>query len=112
MAEAFPNSEVIGVDIAPTQPKWVPSNLKFEIDDVQQDWTFEENSFDFIHLRYMHAAIGDWNKLYRQMYKALKPGGWFQHLEPNIELRPQNPTVPFPEDQYVKAVPYIACFSQ
>lgn len=91
MADKFPEAEVIGVDITPTQPGWVPPNLKFQLDDVQQDWTFEEESFDFIHVRYMHGALTDWPKLYDQMYKFLKPGGWFQHIEPNIELHADNP---------------------
>ncbi|KAM5373906.1 hypothetical protein ACJZ2D_006735 [Fusarium nematophilum] len=91
MADKFPSAEVIGVDIAPTQPSWVPPNLKFQIDDAQLDWTFEPKSFDFIHVRYMHGAFDDWPKLYRQMFKFLRPGGWFQHIEPNIHLRCENP---------------------
>ncbi len=59
----------------------------------ESDWTFRPESFDFIHVRYMHAAIGDWNKFYRQVYRFLKPGGWFQQIEPNIELHSDNPEV-------------------
>lgn len=90
MADEYPSAEVIGVDISPIQPSWVPPNLKFQIDDVQLDWTFDEDTFDFIHVRYMHGAIDDWGKLYRQMFHCLKPGGWFQHIEPDIHLRCQN----------------------
>ena len=99
MAETFPSAEIIGTDISPTQPSWIPPNLSFQIDDAQQDWTFEPNSFDFIHVRYMHAAIDDWPKFYRQMYRSLKPGGYFQHLEPDIELRCDDPAVPFGQDE-------------
>ncbi|WAO96647.1 Hypothetical protein NCS54_01432800 [Fusarium falciforme] len=91
MADKFPSAEVIGVDISPTQPSWTPPNVKFQIDDAQLDWTFEPASFDFIHVRYMHGAFDDWPKLYRQMFKFLKPGGWFQHIEPNIHLKCENP---------------------
>jgi hypothetical protein len=52
----------------------------------------------------MQAAIDDWPKFYRQMYQFLKPGGWFQHIEPNIELHCDNPDVPFDDDQYVKTI--------
>jgi len=48
MADAFPSAEVIGTDISPTQPSWVPPNLSFQIDDAQLDWTFKEEYFDFI----------------------------------------------------------------
>ncbi|KAF7555889.1 hypothetical protein G7Z17_g1826 [Cylindrodendrum hubeiense] len=91
MADKFPSAEVIGTDISPTQPAWVPPNLSFQIDDAQLDWTFEPESFDFIHVRYMHGAIDDWGKLYKQMFQFLKPGGWFQHIEPDIHLRCDNP---------------------
>ncbi|RSM03601.1 hypothetical protein CDV31_010398 [Fusarium ambrosium] len=91
MADKFPCAEVIGVDISPTQPSWTPPNVKFQIDDAQLDWTFEPASFDFIHVRYMHGAFDNWPKLYRQMFKFLKPGGWFQHIEPNIHLKCENP---------------------
>ncbi|KAH6867609.1 S-adenosyl-L-methionine-dependent methyltransferase [Thelonectria olida] len=64
-----------------------------EIDDAQLNWTFEPNSFDFIHVRFMHGAIDDWPRLYRQMYRCLKPGGWFRHMEPDIAARCGNPKV-------------------
>ena len=79
------------MDISPTQDTWVPPNLSFQIDDVQQDWTFPEASFDFIHVRYMHGALSDWPRFYEQMYKFLKPGGWFQHIEPCVQFHSQNP---------------------
>ncbi|KAI8722697.1 hypothetical protein NCS52_00414100 [Fusarium sp. LHS14.1] len=93
VADEYPSAEVIGTDISPTQPGWVPPNLSFQIDDAQLDWTFEPESFDFIHVRYMQGAIDDWPKFYRQMFQFLKPGGWFQHMEPDIELRSHNPDV-------------------
>ncbi|KAK3353957.1 S-adenosyl-L-methionine-dependent methyltransferase [Lasiosphaeria hispida] len=98
MADQFPSAKVIGTDISPTQPSWVPPNLSFQIEDAKLDWTFEPESFDFIHIRYLHGAISDWPRLYGQIYQFLKPGGWFQHIEPNIELRVDNPDVPFGED--------------
>lgn len=90
---------MIGTDISPTQPGWVPPNLSFQIDDAQLNWTFEPESFDFIHVRYMQGAIDDWPKFYRQMFQFLKPGGWFQHMEPDIELRSDNPDVKVDEKQ-------------
>ncbi|KAK5653287.1 hypothetical protein OQA88_9186 [Cercophora sp. LCS_1] len=102
MADVFPSATIIGTDISPTQPSWVPPNVKFEIEDANLDWTFPANSFDFIHVRYLHGAIGDWPKFYASVLTALKPGGWFQQCEPNIELRVDNPAVPFGEDHVFK----------
>ena len=83
----FPSANVIATDISCIQPGWVPPNLEFQIDDAQLNWTFREELFDFIHVRYLYGAIEDWPKLYRQMYAHLKPGGWFQHMEPDIKLQ-------------------------
>ncbi len=100
-ADKYPAAEVIGTDISPTQPGWVPPNLSFQIDDAQLEWTFKADSFDFIHVRYMQGAIDNWPRLYEQIYKTLKPGGYFQHIEPDIELRCDNPDVKVDDDQYV-----------
>ncbi|KAG8672279.1 hypothetical protein FPOAC1_005543 [Fusarium poae] len=86
-ADKFPGCEVIGTDISPIQPSWVPPNLKFEIEDCNQDWTFAPESFDYVHLRYLVGCIPDWNQLLEQAYKVLKPGGWVETYEasPTIE---------------------------
>ena len=46
----------------------MPPNVKFEVDDVESDWLYEEK-FDFIFSRYMAASILDWPKLIKQMHK-------------------------------------------
>ena len=74
-ADEFPNAEVIGTDITPIQPAWVPPNVKFEIDDCNQEWTWPDNSFDFVHVRMMFGAVEDWYQLHRQAFRTLKPGG-------------------------------------
>ncbi|RSL90949.1 hypothetical protein CEP51_000441 [Fusarium floridanum] len=93
MADEFPSAKVIATDITPTQPSFVPPNLEFQIDDAQMEWTFEPETFDFIHIRYLQGSIEDWDKLYGQVYKALKPGGWFQHIEPDLQMLSQNPDI-------------------
>lgn len=42
----------------------VPPNLRFEIDDIEDEWTFSR-PFDYIHSRFMTAGIRDW-KLFLQ----------------------------------------------
>ncbi|KAL2672354.1 hypothetical protein Neosp_013059 [[Neocosmospora] mangrovei] len=102
MADLFPSAHIIGIDISPTQPSWVPPNVSFQIDDAQLDWTFEPESFDFIHVRSLLGAIDDWPKLYGQLFKFLKPGGWFQHMEPRLELRCDNPAIKVDKDHIFK----------
>ncbi|KAJ6144655.1 hypothetical protein N7470_008550 [Penicillium chermesinum] len=54
ISENFPGAEIIGTDLSPIQPGWVPSNCRFFIDDVESDWAFTPGeAFDFIHARTM-----------------------------------------------------------
>ncbi|RBR26405.1 uncharacterized protein FIESC28_00810 [Fusarium coffeatum] len=92
-ADKFPGCEVIGTDISPIQPSWVPPNLKFEIEDCNQDWTFAPESFDYVHLRYMVGCIPDWNQLFEQAYKVLKPGGWVESFEASPTIESDDDTV-------------------
>ncbi|KAI1098133.1 S-adenosyl-L-methionine-dependent methyltransferase [Jackrogersella minutella] len=99
-AETYPNAEVIGTDLSPTQPLWVPPNVKFELDDCTQPWTWSENSFDFVHIRYLFGAIADWNELFRQAYRVTRPGGWAQSCEADVEIRSDDGTLT-PDSAYV-----------
>ncbi|KAI0203357.1 S-adenosyl-L-methionine-dependent methyltransferase [Astrocystis sublimbata] len=92
-ADAHPDAEVIGTDISPSQPEWVPPNLKFEIEDCTQPWTFAPNAFDFVHLRYLYGSIPDHDSLYAEAYKACKPGGWVETVDPSVNLRSDDGSV-------------------
>lgn len=82
-ADEYPGCEVLGTDLSPIQPTWVPANLKFYIDDAESEWVYGAHEhFDFIHVRTLSGAIGDWDKLTRQCYEHLKPGGWLEFQEP------------------------------
>jgi len=57
----------------------VPPNLKFEIDDCEEDWTFPlSKPFDFIKMRAMGGSIANWPRLLQQAYDHLAPGGWIE----------------------------------
>ncbi|KAJ6255796.1 hypothetical protein Dda_9477 [Drechslerella dactyloides] len=86
MADKYPSAHIIGNDISPIQPRWVPPNVSFEVDDVEKEWAYGENTFDLIYSRYMLGAIADWPKLVHQAYNALKPGGYLEILEPDSRL--------------------------
>ncbi|KAL7274170.1 NAD(+) salvage pathway protein [Rhizina undulata] len=94
IADQFPSAQVIGVDLSPIQPTWVPPNLKFEVDDVEEDWPYQNNSFDFIHIRSMAGHICDWPKFYRQAFKALKPGGWIELQDPGNGIYVDDKSLP------------------
>ncbi|KAF8544212.1 S-adenosyl-L-methionine-dependent methyltransferase, partial [Trichophaea hybrida] len=86
MADTYPAAEVIGTDLSPIQPVWIPPNCRFEVDDAEQEWTFKENSFDFIHSRNLAQAISDWPKLMGEIYRCTKPGGYVEVAELGADL--------------------------
>ena len=77
-ADAHPESQVIGNDLSPIQPHHVPPNVEFVVDDIEDEWAYEHNPFDFIHARYLAGSIRDWPRLMKQAYACTKPGGWVE----------------------------------
>lgn len=94
--DEFPMAEVIGTDISPIQPSWVPPNVKFEIDDCLEDWTWPEDHFDLVHARALYGVIPSWSDLYAKAFRHLKSGGWFQALEMDVKIESDH--VNFPAD--------------
>ncbi|KAK1767402.1 S-adenosyl-L-methionine-dependent methyltransferase [Phialemonium atrogriseum] len=92
-ADEFPDTEVVGTDLSPIQPSWVPPNLKFEIDDCTKNWTFPRDSFDYIHIRWLVGSIPDWNELFKQAYKCCKPGGYLESYEGSATMESDDGTV-------------------
>merc|ERR1712230_286291 len=82
-ADEYPGSLVIGTDLSPIQPGFVPPNVKFYVDDFEQDWEFPEvGKFDYIHWRSLSGSTGNWDKLYGQALRNLKEGeGWIEVQE-------------------------------
>ncbi|RNJ53023.1 hypothetical protein D7B24_002530 [Verticillium nonalfalfae] len=93
VGDNYPSAEVIGIDISPIQPFWVPPNVTFQIDDCKLEWTFQDDSFDLIHIRWMFGSIADWNALFQQAYRCLKPGGWLESHEASTQFRSDDGTV-------------------
>lgn len=80
VGDKYPSAEVLGNDLSPIQPNLVPPNVRFEVDDIEEDWMYT-TPFDFIHARYLAAAIQDWPRLFRQAYEHLRPGGWAEFCD-------------------------------
>lgn len=80
-ADRYPNCNVVGTDISPIQPSWVPPNLRFEIDDATKEWTFKENFFDFVHIMFLNGCCTNWTDIYKEAYRCCKPGGWIEHYD-------------------------------
>ncbi|KLP10441.1 Uncharacterized protein LW94_7761 [Fusarium fujikuroi] len=85
LAEENPGIDVIGLDIAPIQPDMVPPNLKFQIDDCNEESTFAESSIDYIHARNLGGNV-DRTMVTRNAFKTLKPGGIVEFDELAIDF--------------------------
>ncbi|KAF3083859.1 hypothetical protein TWF569_001393 [Orbilia oligospora] len=94
MGDLHPSAVVIGNDLSPIQPRWVPPNVKFEIDDFNEPWVQTPSSYDFVHAREIHGAVSDWRQFCSEAFRILKPGGWIEVAESAAELRSDDGTLP------------------
>ncbi|KAJ5636495.1 uncharacterized protein N7484_009808 [Penicillium longicatenatum] len=76
-ADENPGADVIGIDLSPIQPSWVPSNCRFQVDDFEEPWSYS-HPFDYIHGRELEGAIRDHDKLFQRAFNNLTPNGWFE----------------------------------
>ncbi|KAF7588111.1 hypothetical protein BBP40_006176 [Aspergillus hancockii] len=84
-ADMHPSARVIGTDLSPIQPSFVPPNLQFEVDDCCDPWLYQKNIFDLVHVRGLYGCVSDWDKLYKEAYKHIKPGGYIEQLEQSVQ---------------------------
>ncbi|KAJ4527870.1 hypothetical protein HRR83_000622 [Exophiala dermatitidis] len=94
-ADAYPEALVIGTDLSPIQPRWVPPNLQFEVSDMDEPWAFSPERFDLIHTRIMHGfGVSSWPDFYRQAFLCLSPGGWVENQEIDFQFRSDDDSLP------------------
>jgi SAM-dependent methyltransferase len=67
-ADDHPSTTVLGIDISPIQPSYVPVNCSFRIDNIESDWVPEEK-FDLIHSRAMVGAIKSWPQFFSKAFE-------------------------------------------
>ncbi|ESZ90061.1 hypothetical protein SBOR_9549 [Sclerotinia borealis F-4128] len=79
-ADRYPSSHVVGCDLSPIQPGWIPPNLEFEIDDVEDTWRYSQK-FDFIHIRSLGGSIASWPHLLEQAFDNLNEGGYIELVD-------------------------------
>ncbi|KAH8650253.1 methyltransferase domain-containing protein [Tricladium varicosporioides] len=99
MGDQYPSANISGVDLSPIQPRWVPPNVRFIVDDIESPWPYPRRHFDYIHSRHIVMAIRDWPRLMRQALTHLKPGGWMEMQE--IHHRPYCHDASMPPDHLV-----------
>ncbi|KAI8332074.1 S-adenosyl-L-methionine-dependent methyltransferase [Chlamydoabsidia padenii] len=88
VAKDYPNCQLTGVDISDVFPKGDrPSNVHFELGNALTGLRFEDNTFDFINLRFLIMALraDEWVIVFKELYRILKPGGVIESVECGID---------------------------
>ncbi|KIV94201.1 hypothetical protein PV10_01989 [Exophiala mesophila] len=94
MADNYPAAQVLGIDLSPIQPTWVAPNLEFQIFDLEQTWDMPQR-FDLVHSREMNGfSIKSWPKYFEQAFLSLKPGGWVECQEFDLDIKSDDNTIP------------------
>jgi len=73
VGEQLPQAIVVGNDLSPIQPAWVPPNMTFEVDDVEKPWAYAQ-SFSFVHVRAMYGSLKNRPRLFVQIFGSVEPG--------------------------------------
>ncbi|KUJ10126.1 S-adenosyl-L-methionine-dependent methyltransferase [Mollisia scopiformis] len=98
-ADEHPESQVLGIDLSPIQPRFIPPNCMFEVDDLEEDWTYK-HKFDLIFMRMMTGSVSDWPRCFKQCYDNLNPGGWMEIHDMKFPIEDNDDS--FPTDCAVK----------
>lgn len=123
MGDDYPSASILGVDLSPIQPEWVPPNVCFMADDVEASWLEGENFYDYVHGRHITPAIKDFPALVHKAYKCApflankdtcvltrtrhtKPGGYFeiQEMQPMPHCDDDTMPADWPLLQYYNSI--------
>ncbi|KAJ0131716.1 hypothetical protein HZ326_25186 [Fusarium oxysporum f. sp. albedinis] len=93
IGEKYPSAEVLGLDLSPIQPTWVPPNVKFYVDDIEDEW-LNGDDFDFVHLRNMIPILKSPVTLLKQVYANMKPGAWVELQDVDGQVHTDDNSIP------------------
>lgn len=85
-ADQYPSAHVVGTDLSPVQPEYVPPNWRFYIENAEKDCNFE-TEFDYIHGRMLVIGFRNWERFFEQAFQHLKPSGYIELQDLNFPLR-------------------------
>ncbi|KAI8651652.1 hypothetical protein NCS55_01410900 [Fusarium keratoplasticum] len=85
MADENPHADVIGIDLSPIQPEWVPPNCRFIMDDFvlcsEQIFACPDYLPEAVHCGNMTMAVYDWTNFVGWIKRELEPGGFVEFQE-------------------------------
>ncbi|CAG8499530.1 5523_t:CDS:2 [Diversispora eburnea] len=105
MATFFPLSNFTGVDIVQLYPHdCMPKNLDFIQANILDGIPFENESFDFIHIKdclpYFPGKLSK-EQVFSELVRLLKPGGWLEIIEFEGKMYNAGPNSDFLYDKLI-----------
>lgn len=96
MAAEFPRARVVGIDLVlPDSTASLghgltqqPENVTFLEGDVLKGLSFDDASFDFVHIRFLFTAVPEraWPALLDELIRVTRPQGWIESVESWVTL--------------------------
>jgi SAM-dependent methyltransferase len=77
LATRHPAAAVLGTDLSPMQPPYVPPNCAFEVDDAEDEWDYAAR-FDLIHGRALATCFRNPRGVIGSAFGQLAPGGYLE----------------------------------
>ena len=95
MITDYPGCDYHGCDIVQAIPtNMMPKQFTFKIGNILETLPYEDNTFDFVHMRLMIFALreDEWPGAIKELLRVTKPGGLVQIVDANIEVSIQSVT--------------------
>jgi SAM-dependent methyltransferase len=73
-----------------TNPSSIPPNLKFFVEDAEDEWFFE-TPFDYIHARAVIACFKSPLTVIKTAHSSLVPGGYLEFQDPIMPMKYADP---------------------
>lgn len=67
--------------------------MKFRVDDVDNPWVYG-TLFDLVHTRLATGTIKSWPKYFADAFENIKPGGWVEAQEYEMDPRSDDASIP------------------
>ncbi|KAG1446434.1 hypothetical protein G6F46_011912 [Rhizopus delemar] len=117
MGIAFPDCEIIGIDILSPSEKYGQglakatsagqiNNVQFQYEDIcQPTLSFSDSTFDFVFQRDVGTFMSyeRWPNLMKEFYRIVKPGGKIQLVEYDIKYHNPGPVLTIINEWYIAA---------
>nr|CAG8471997.1 10645_t:CDS:2 [Entrophospora candida] len=95
LARKYPKSKFIGVDKKPYFPSTdLPENVEFYVVDILEGLPFANNTFDFVHQRFLcsYLSTKQWEEIViNELLRVTKPLGYLELMETDLTSYSQGP---------------------